>query len=990
MKKVLAAVVILFITLGALCFILVRQFGRAVLDQIAAHQPQLEQIATSNGYGNIEAAGEELSKQALAQKVDIDALRAQRRSTMPSLRLSIPINLDAMTSEKLVERMLPYRLRELDAYLDLTKDTGEAKAAVKKFLKAYLTLAVTQQFTNQTHKQLAAEAKAAFESGSQDPLFLTFYARAMWGGDDNNAVYEMWTRAIRELPASKYPKKVEFYARSFQYDLANLKDPRQTQWRQLVQAAVAWMEEEGGDSPWLRCYFEPIWGLWQSAPSPFDQSIMLLALLQSSKSDPYVKHVLLGDFYVTIGWMHRSTQVASKLNRQQIIQFEHCLKKAGVHFLAAWQSHPELPFAAERMIVVSQAGYDADRPDFWFVQSVNAEFDYYPAYETLLDALLPRWGGSHADMIQFGRNCLNTDRFKSTVPYFGLDVLEKMEAYEKVQIIKNPAGVRLLQDLVAARNKYRTAHPQDRLFEDGGKYRASLMKRLDQADETDLLVEELKRAGDVLNWRYLREGMRASRFEVALLLAGPKSTRSRWLELGHRLREPKSFPGNTDAIAVWQQEFEDLKALRTPEDGTTFAIDEQVEILLEQWRSYLAGDWTSLPMNDDLPGWEPYCDWWNKAGQNSVQLSNRGGEARQVCLRPLANFQLPLEIEATLEIEEPEPYSYGVGIGWSREGLDENLLEQRPESLPAFGIQAERRRNGREDHALLWTGSSIYPTGRVLSTTGPHRMRLKFWKNHVELLVDEITVLNKEIYRQPDPDGWLCFGETIPHSRRTHFSAATGSFRWTDIRLRHLKQSAPPSVTEPFEKRAVYWEERCAGDPEDLIAQIELCAIRFRQQRFDEVLETSNQLQTRYPGVHGVRKWRGMIFYDLNHDYTPALSDLKAAKDEGDYDEEIQSRVAEILVAAPDDALRNADQGYALAEQCVKYSARQNARLLAILAAACAEMGRFDLAVKEQRAAMEIASESEKKLWADRESLYESKHAYRLPVSAVEGLKNSQ
>ena len=59
----------------------------------------------------------------------------------------------------------------------------------------------------------------------------------------------------------------------------------------------------------------------------------------------------------------------------------------------------------------------------WFERAVNAQFDYMRAYSKYLEALRPRWGGSHKAMMDFGTECLNTKRFDTKVPIVFLDSL---------------------------------------------------------------------------------------------------------------------------------------------------------------------------------------------------------------------------------------------------------------------------------------------------------------------------------------------------------------------------------------------------------------------------------------------------------------------------------------------------------------------------------------------------------------------------------------
>lgn len=77
------------------------------------------------------------------------------------------------------------------------------------------------------------------------------------------------------------------------------------------------------------------------------------------------------------------------------------------------------------MITVStgESEEHGETPRMWFDRAVAAQFDYEPAYDTLLWSLMPRWGGSHEQMYLFGLECLDTGRFDTFVPGRFLDAL---------------------------------------------------------------------------------------------------------------------------------------------------------------------------------------------------------------------------------------------------------------------------------------------------------------------------------------------------------------------------------------------------------------------------------------------------------------------------------------------------------------------------------------------------------------------------------------
>src|SRR4029079_8072252 len=60
----------------------------------------------------------------------------------------------------------------------------------------------------------------------------------------------------------------------------------------------------------------------------------------------------------------------------------------------------------------------------WFDRAVTAQFDCHTAYTQYIWALRPRWSGSHAEMIAFGKACANTKRYDTNVPMIFIRALE--------------------------------------------------------------------------------------------------------------------------------------------------------------------------------------------------------------------------------------------------------------------------------------------------------------------------------------------------------------------------------------------------------------------------------------------------------------------------------------------------------------------------------------------------------------------------------------
>jgi hypothetical protein len=159
---------------------------------------------------------------------------------------------------------------------------------------------------------------------------------------------------------------------------------------------------------------------------PEDRAVYALAAERFAKPDsgvdPWIKALVIGRAEIGKGWEARGAGWAGDVQPEGWEKFAEHLARAREQLTKAHELHPEYPDAAAEMITVS-LGDRSDEERLWFDRAVEAQFDHEPAYRQLgVTALLPRWGGSHEQMLEFGRHCLASGRFDTFVPAFILDV----------------------------------------------------------------------------------------------------------------------------------------------------------------------------------------------------------------------------------------------------------------------------------------------------------------------------------------------------------------------------------------------------------------------------------------------------------------------------------------------------------------------------------------------------------------------------------------
>lgn len=136
-------------------------------------------------------------------------------------------------------------------------------------------------------------------------------------------------------------------------------------------------------------------------------------------ADRWFTRLIRALWHIEHAWNLRGGGYADRVTEEGWSGFGAHMKKARVLLLQCWDEHPECPEAAAELVRVTMGvgGVAGDSPRFWFDEAVAAQFDFRDAYDRLRWSLRPRWGGSHGEMLAYGRECLATERFDTDVPW---------------------------------------------------------------------------------------------------------------------------------------------------------------------------------------------------------------------------------------------------------------------------------------------------------------------------------------------------------------------------------------------------------------------------------------------------------------------------------------------------------------------------------------------------------------------------------------------
>jgi hypothetical protein len=145
--------------------------------------------------------------------------------------------------------------------------------------------------------------------------------------------------------------------------------------------------------------------------------------------------------------------------------------------------------------------------ELWWKRAMEADPDNYAACTSKLYFLEPRWDGSAADMIQFGRECLRGGNWEGRIPFILVDAHWKLaqDAPDRDEYFTQPE---VWDDVRSVYEPYLTRHPDAVWDRSYYAYYATLCGKWDVArQQFEILGDnpELKPFGTKAAYEYLRD-----------------------------------------------------------------------------------------------------------------------------------------------------------------------------------------------------------------------------------------------------------------------------------------------------------------------------------------------------------------------------------------------------------------------------------------------------------------------------------------------------
>jgi tetratricopeptide (TPR) repeat protein len=865
----------------------------------------------------------------------------------------IPSGKDAYTSAKLDRDNHAYLLRTVDQYDKHTKDATEVRKLAKAFAVELLE-GSTGSSGVRPPRELDKDGDKLLAADEQDPLILSSIGCLKLVVKQPVEAKRILTKAHESFASSDYPASWKFRnCKRLRSAFIDSRTPPQ-EWQPYKMDFVKLLIEtmaEAIDEPQNRRF------LWLSveefirAPQNDAAFALQTAIYEEAqkakKIDPWMKDMIDGWHHFSLGCRLRGRGTIATVTPEGMQGLKANMAKASECFKKAWAIDPKLPEPAACMCSVASLadGEDLSSRD-WFDRSVEAQMDYDIAYSVFLGTLLPRWGGSHEEMYDFGRECLATQRFDTSVPEQLIQVLLKIDAetnppggiWRKAGVYEDVKKVLEGVENETSRRTNPKLASLDWILTEHFLIAAHARKYDDARKALDRVGDKLRR--EVFTIFKLRYPYDVARIRVLT---------------GDARDEAQAF----DEIIAdndYREAATTKKAHKLIEVIAKKETDAKTKPYLDFWRTSLRwqeqfdeGKWVNLTFDKSLSMWEPSRGNWNAVDEfcvSSVGQRVRGYQR----LKSAVSFGAPFEVECDVDFSHPDAKELtGLAVGDMSDGLARDagcVFLVHPTAKLIFGSRSD-----------FLKADAIH-----MSNPKKCHLYLRYWNPTIEFFVDG----------QLHPEtNW----PNMPVLDTISLSYIFGRADFQNVRIRKLSYGPPPSDDQHSECLA-YFEESVRRDPKDGYAYFRRGLAQKGLNNIDEAVADLNkaaELSTSWakPTLElveieiGRKHWR------------KALEAIERCVKVIDDNPNILILAASILATAPDQQVRDGKLAIPLAKKACELSRFTAFSAFGTLAAACAESGDFDEAVKWAAKSIELAPAEKKKQCQDELDLYKSKKPLR-------------
>ena len=493
---------------------------------------------------------------------------------------------------------------------------------------------------------LIEQAKNVAKLGCDDPLVLYCYGSLLMDASRNEEAKPVISQAFKGLIASQYPAERIFYGCNRMARVAETTKERLDASAELDKWRAKVMTRKAINNAHRRMLANEVWEGW-----PPTSSVNPLTFIEEMKknkdADQWIANVFAGKYYVKLAWAARGGAVANQVKAEGWKGFNENLKKARECLTEAWKIAPTLPEAPAEMITVTmgEGNRGAESVRTWFDRAIDAQFDYGDAYNKLRYALLPRWHGSHEEILALGIECFRTGRYDTTVPYELVSCIRAIrdDRGGDMSLLDKPEIYEMVRDVMAQYAKALKDQPEFSSWY--LSFAAALANRNGKHEESRKFLEQItdKVNEDVYSSLNLYPKISISE---SYLLTGPFAQR-----YNEALALQKAEKHEQAAEAL-EKLIEDM-----PKDDKGLLNVKFTLGTSQRALNLAAGEWVDLTPGADLVPWTRWYGKWSspKEGELLGVATDRNGMMAlcQLTVPSRYEFSAEFEIQKNTEISAP-------------------------------------------------------------------------------------------------------------------------------------------------------------------------------------------------------------------------------------------------------------------------------------------------------------------------------------------------
>jgi tetratricopeptide (TPR) repeat protein len=177
--------------------------------------------------------------------------------------------------------------------------------------------------------------------------------------------------------------------------------------------------------------------------------------------------LLTANVQCRLAWLLRGRGTAPEVSDDGWDKFSSAMNKAEEALAEAREMDPTCVEIPRLMIcLATYQDWSRERMELWFDRAMNLDGDDYFACLAKLEYLDPRWHGSEAEMLAFGRACLRTENWDARLPFILIEAHRRFSRNSFVQGMSAPLEGEYLSrpyvwsDVQAVYGPYLAGHPR--------------------------------------------------------------------------------------------------------------------------------------------------------------------------------------------------------------------------------------------------------------------------------------------------------------------------------------------------------------------------------------------------------------------------------------------------------------------------------------------------------------------------------------------------